>query len=226
MEGRGVSESVHAGDRAVDSREKAPRDPSLSGGYSRNEAAEVWHACTHICKNKTCIYSKQHAFHSLQPSSHLQPECCHLKPTPSPILWFTSAWNLTATVVNLSYCQSLIYTAVNLLHMCSYIDSNGYESLHGICFVCVCSIENSSASDKVLQAVVETLQKTPFSYQGARILSGQEEGAFGWVTVNYLDDRLEQVCLMSVSSLSNFRCSLCMSDSNVHLSVSACCAPT
>ncbi|KAM7381435.1 hypothetical protein PAMA_012325 [Pampus argenteus] len=54
------------------------------------------------------------------------------------------------------------------------------------------NMENSSASDKVFHAVTETLQKFPFSYQGARILSGQEEGAFGWVTVNYLDDRLEQ----------------------------------
>uniref|UniRef100_A0A3Q3X7J5 Ectonucleoside triphosphate diphosphohydrolase 1 n=1 Tax=Mola mola TaxID=94237 RepID=A0A3Q3X7J5_MOLML len=48
----------------------------------------------------------------------------------------------------------------------------------------------NSMSDGVLQAVEEALQKFPFSYQGARILSGQEEGAFGWVTVNYLDDRL------------------------------------
>ncbi|XP_071380073.1 ectonucleoside triphosphate diphosphohydrolase 1 [Centroberyx affinis] len=52
--------------------------------------------------------------------------------------------------------------------------------------------EDSSASDKVFQAVAAALQKFPFSYQGARILSGQEEGAFGWVTVNYLDDRLKQ----------------------------------
>lgn len=54
------------------------------------------------------------------------------------------------------------------------------------------SIENHSASAKVFQAVAEALQKFPFSYQGARLLSGQEEGAFGWVTVNYLDDRLKQ----------------------------------
>uniref|UniRef100_A0A3B4AXB7 Ectonucleoside triphosphate diphosphohydrolase 1 n=1 Tax=Periophthalmus magnuspinnatus TaxID=409849 RepID=A0A3B4AXB7_9GOBI len=51
---------------------------------------------------------------------------------------------------------------------------------------------NSTASDQVFQAVSESLQKSPFSFQGARILSGQEEGAFGWVTVNYLDDRLKQ----------------------------------
>ncbi|KAI9546857.1 hypothetical protein NQZ68_022802 [Dissostichus eleginoides] len=54
------------------------------------------------------------------------------------------------------------------------------------------NMENSSASDKVFQAVEGALQKFPFSYQGARILSGQEEGAFGWVTVNYLDERLKQ----------------------------------
>ncbi|XP_029953729.1 ectonucleoside triphosphate diphosphohydrolase 1 isoform X1 [Salarias fasciatus] len=54
------------------------------------------------------------------------------------------------------------------------------------------NMENSSASDKVFQAVEGALQRFPFSYEGARILSGQEEGAFGWVTVNYLDDRLKQ----------------------------------
>uniref|UniRef100_A0AAV2LF73 Ectonucleoside triphosphate diphosphohydrolase 1 n=1 Tax=Knipowitschia caucasica TaxID=637954 RepID=A0AAV2LF73_KNICA len=54
------------------------------------------------------------------------------------------------------------------------------------------NIKDSAASDRVFQAVSESLQKSPFSFQGARILSGQEEGAFGWVTVNYLDDRLEQ----------------------------------
>lgn len=55
-------------------------------------------------------------------------------------------------------------------------------------------MENTTASDKVFQAVEVALQRFPFSFQGARILSGQEEGAFGWVTVNYLDDRLKQVC--------------------------------
>ena len=63
--------------------------------------------------------------------------------------------------------------------------------------VCVCvvlhSIENASASDAVFQAVEAALHSSPFSFRGARILSGQEEGAFGWVTVNYLDDRLTQV---------------------------------
>ncbi|XP_057681424.1 ectonucleoside triphosphate diphosphohydrolase 1 isoform X2 [Corythoichthys intestinalis] len=54
------------------------------------------------------------------------------------------------------------------------------------------NMKNSTASDEVFRAVSDALQTFPFSYQGARILSGQEEGAFGWVTVNYLDDRLKQ----------------------------------
>ncbi|CAL8380326.1 unnamed protein product [Gadus morhua 'NCC'] len=54
------------------------------------------------------------------------------------------------------------------------------------------NIENASASDAVFQAVEAALHSSPFSFRGARILSGQEEGAFGWVTVNYLDDRLTQ----------------------------------
>lgn len=54
------------------------------------------------------------------------------------------------------------------------------------------NMENSVASDNVFLAVEKALQSFPFSFQGARILSGQEEGAFGWVTVNYLDDRLKQ----------------------------------
>uniref|UniRef100_A0A3Q1FAS5 Ectonucleoside triphosphate diphosphohydrolase 1 n=1 Tax=Acanthochromis polyacanthus TaxID=80966 RepID=A0A3Q1FAS5_9TELE len=64
------------------------------------------------------------------------------------------------------------------------------------------NMENSSASDKVFQAVEKALQKFPFSYQGARILSGQEEGAFGWVTVNYLDDLCSCCVLTSMRFLS------------------------
>lgn len=64
------------------------------------------------------------------------------------------------------------------------------------------------ASDKVFQAVEKALLRFPFSYQGARILSGQEEGAFGWVTVNYLDDRLKQVCLNSAIYRSLHICPL------------------
>lgn len=59
--------------------------------------------------------------------------------------------------------------------------------------LCMCSMENSSAAEAVLRAVEGTLRGSRLSYQGSRTLSGQEEGAFGWVTVNYLDRRLGQV---------------------------------
>uniref|UniRef100_H3CB79 Ectonucleoside triphosphate diphosphohydrolase 1 n=1 Tax=Tetraodon nigroviridis TaxID=99883 RepID=H3CB79_TETNG len=54
------------------------------------------------------------------------------------------------------------------------------------------SMENSSAAEAVLRAVEESLRGFSFSYQGSRTLRGQEEGAFGWVTINYLDERLGQ----------------------------------
>ncbi|KAM4664373.1 LOW QUALITY PROTEIN: ectonucleoside triphosphate diphosphohydrolase 2 [Discoglossus pictus] len=45
---------------------------------------------------------------------------------------------------------------------------------------------NQAASDRVLEAVGNTLKSYPFNFRGARILSGQDEGVFGWVTANYL----------------------------------------
>ncbi|NXC47986.1 ENTP2 diphosphohydrolase, partial [Penelope pileata] len=48
------------------------------------------------------------------------------------------------------------------------------------------SIADPKASDAVLQAVTATLKSYPFNFRGAKILSGEEEGVFGWVTANYL----------------------------------------
>ncbi|KAL4623298.1 ectonucleoside triphosphate diphosphohydrolase 2 isoform X2 [Arapaima gigas] len=48
------------------------------------------------------------------------------------------------------------------------------------------NITNPSETDKILQDVKEKIQSSPFSFRGAAILTGQEEGAYGWVTVNYL----------------------------------------
>ncbi|XP_062374012.1 ectonucleoside triphosphate diphosphohydrolase 1 isoform X2 [Sardina pilchardus] len=48
--------------------------------------------------------------------------------------------------------------------------------------------QDSESAKKVLSSVTDTLQKTPFDFQGARIISGQQEGAFGWITVNYLKE--------------------------------------
>lgn len=48
------------------------------------------------------------------------------------------------------------------------------------------SIADPQASDAVLRAVAATLRSYPFDFRGAKILSGEEEGVFGWVTANYL----------------------------------------
>ncbi|NXN99011.1 ENTP2 diphosphohydrolase, partial [Rhinopomastus cyanomelas] len=48
------------------------------------------------------------------------------------------------------------------------------------------NIANPPASDAVLSAVAATLKSYPFDFRGAKILSGEQEGVFGWVTANYL----------------------------------------
>ncbi|XP_063030752.1 ectonucleoside triphosphate diphosphohydrolase 2 isoform X3 [Melospiza melodia melodia] len=48
------------------------------------------------------------------------------------------------------------------------------------------NIADPQASDAVLRAVAATLKTHPFDFRGAKILSGEEEGVFGWVTANYL----------------------------------------
>ncbi|XP_056134923.1 ectonucleoside triphosphate diphosphohydrolase 2-like [Lampris incognitus] len=45
-------------------------------------------------------------------------------------------------------------------------------------------------SEKILEEVGSKLRSYPFNFSGATILSGQEEGAYGWVTVNYLLENL------------------------------------
>ncbi|NXV37843.1 ENTP8 diphosphohydrolase, partial [Rissa tridactyla] len=48
--------------------------------------------------------------------------------------------------------------------------------------------QNSSAADQVLAEVAKTMQEYPVAFKGARILTGEEEGAYGWITINYLLD--------------------------------------
>ncbi|KAM4532155.1 ectonucleoside triphosphate diphosphohydrolase 2 [Fundulus diaphanus] len=45
---------------------------------------------------------------------------------------------------------------------------------------------NPTQSSQILEEVGQTIKSYPFVYGGAAILSGQDEGAYGWVTVNYL----------------------------------------
>ncbi|KAI3372576.1 hypothetical protein L3Q82_022703 [Scortum barcoo] len=48
------------------------------------------------------------------------------------------------------------------------------------------NLVNATESQLVLKEVEDKLRSYPFKFKEATILSGQEEGAYGWVTVNYL----------------------------------------
>ncbi|KAM6902911.1 ectonucleoside triphosphate diphosphohydrolase 2 [Xenentodon cancila] len=45
---------------------------------------------------------------------------------------------------------------------------------------------NPNQCNQILQEVGKKIQSYPFDYKGASILSGKDEGAYGWVTINYL----------------------------------------
>ncbi|KAG7240053.1 hypothetical protein INR49_028056 [Caranx melampygus] len=47
---------------------------------------------------------------------------------------------------------------------------------------------NSTESGRVLKEIENKLRSYPFNFKEATILSGAQEGAFGWVTVNYLNE--------------------------------------
>lgn len=53
--------------------------------------------------------------------------------------------------------------------------------------------QNSSAAEQVLAEVAKTMQEYPVAFKGARILTGEEEGAYGWITINYLLDSFTKV---------------------------------
>lgn len=56
--------------------------------------------------------------------------------------------------------------------------------------------DNATESDRILKEVGSKLQSYPFKFKEAVILSGQQEGAYGWVTVNYLHENFAKVSLV------------------------------
>ncbi|XP_072792739.1 ectonucleoside triphosphate diphosphohydrolase 8 isoform X8 [Taeniopygia guttata] len=50
--------------------------------------------------------------------------------------------------------------------------------------------ENSTKAEQVLAEVSKAIGEYPVDFRGARILTGSEEGSFGWITVNYLLETL------------------------------------
>ncbi|KAM5298589.1 ectonucleoside triphosphate diphosphohydrolase 8 [Ctenodactylus gundi] len=54
------------------------------------------------------------------------------------------------------------------------------------------SQKNSSQAEGVLAAVSRVLRQCPLDFWGAEVLAGRDEGAFGWITINYVLGRLVQ----------------------------------
>ncbi|KAG8572833.1 hypothetical protein GDO81_012179 [Engystomops pustulosus] len=47
-------------------------------------------------------------------------------------------------------------------------------------------LKNESAAQGVLTSIENYFKTQPFDFRGAKIITGQEEGVYGWITVNYL----------------------------------------
>ncbi|MBN3299947.1 ectonucleoside triphosphate diphosphohydrolase 3 [Amia ocellicauda] len=46
--------------------------------------------------------------------------------------------------------------------------------------------QNETAASKIMEKIESYLQSLPYDFQNASIISGEEEGLYGWVTANYL----------------------------------------
>lgn len=47
-------------------------------------------------------------------------------------------------------------------------------------------MQNSTQTEQVLDEVNKTIRQYPVDFRGARIITGEEEGSYGWITINYL----------------------------------------
>lgn len=55
------------------------------------------------------------------------------------------------------------------------------------------SQKNSSQAEDIFAAVTRVLGQAPVDFRGAELLAGKDEGALGWITVNYVLGSLVKV---------------------------------
>ena len=91
-------------------------------------------------------------------------------------------------------------------------------------YFATCSIVNKTQSDAILKEVRKTIKKSPFKFdhqeQQARIISGQEEGTFGWVTANYLSGTYGVVSCFLITE--TFLVALCKAKWCLHAIIHLC----
>lgn len=55
-------------------------------------------------------------------------------------------------------------------------------------------LQNETAANEVLESIENYFESHPFDFRDAQIISGQEEGIYGWITANYLMGNFLEVC--------------------------------
>ncbi|XP_048190707.1 ectonucleoside triphosphate diphosphohydrolase 3 [Perognathus longimembris pacificus] len=47
-------------------------------------------------------------------------------------------------------------------------------------------LQNETAANEILESIRDYFEAQPFDFRGAQIITGEEEGVYGWITANYL----------------------------------------
>lgn len=55
-------------------------------------------------------------------------------------------------------------------------------------------LQNETAANEVLESIQNYFTSQPFAFRVAQIITGQEEGVYGWITANYLMGNFLEVC--------------------------------
>ncbi|XP_060637829.2 ectonucleoside triphosphate diphosphohydrolase 3 [Anolis sagrei] len=58
-------------------------------------------------------------------------------------------------------------------------------------------LQNESAASEVLESIQNYFTSQPFEFRGAQIITGQEEGVYGWITANYLKGNFLERSILS-----------------------------
>lgn len=117
--------------------------------------------------------------------------------TPLICSFKTCAWSLQQKVFVLFFFNNEVFIIIIMIIILPNDLLKVLSLKILIIFVFICfslfSLSSPELSTQILKEVGQKIQSYPFDYRGAAILSGKEEGAYGWVTVNYLSENFIKV---------------------------------